>query len=170
MSPASLPSSIAWPDPAREAAFAAWLAAIGARHRLLVASLRPASSDASFRRYLRADLEGGGSVIVMDAPPPQEDVRPFVRIAALIGQAGLHAPRVLEADPGHGFLLLDDLGNEPYLAALQRAQAEGDRRRTDALMGDAIAALIAWQGRMPGNELPHYDDAVLRRELALFPE
>jgi len=170
VNPASLPASIAWPDPARKGDFAAWLAAVAPPRGLIVASLRPASSDASFRRYLRADLEGGGSVIVMDAPPPQEDVRPFVRVAGLIEQAGLHAPRILEADSIHGFLLLDDLGDALYLAALQTAQAAGDTGRADALMRDAIAALIAWQGKLPGEALPPYDDALLRRELALFPE
>jgi N-acetylmuramate 1-kinase len=166
----SLPASIAWTDPARKNAFVGWLAAVAPARGLIVASLRPASSDASFRRYLRADLESGGSVVVMDAPPPQEDVRPFIHVAGLIAEAGLHAPRVLEADPGHGFLLLDDLGNELYLAALQGAQAAGDVGRADALMRDAIAALVVWQGKLPGAALPPYDDALLRRELALFPE
>jgi hypothetical protein len=165
-----LPSTIPWADPARRDAFSAWLAKVSAPRGLIVASLRPASSDASFRRYLRADLQGGGSVIVMDAPPPQEDVRPFMHVAALIEGAGLHAPRVLEADPDHGFLLLDDLGNELYLAALQNAQAASDAGRADALMRDAIAALVVWQGRVPGAALPPYDDALLRRELALFPD
>src|SRR5215207_803987 len=132
VSSAASPSAIAWPDAARAAAFASWLAEIGTRHAIDVASLRPASSDASFRRYLRADLRGG--VIVMDAPPPEEDVRPFVHVAALIEWAGLHAPRVLEADAGHGFLLLDDLGQTLYLDVLRQAQAGGDARRADLLM------------------------------------
>jgi aminoglycoside/choline kinase family phosphotransferase len=165
-----LPASIPWADPARKIAFAVWLDAVAGPRRVIVSSLRPASSDASFRRYLRADVEGGGSVIVMDAPPPQEDVRPFIHVAGLIERAGLHAPRVLEADPTHGFLLLDDLGNQLYLAALQDAQAAGDAGRADALMRDAIAALIVWQGKIPGTALPPYDDALLRRELALFPD
>ena len=170
MSPAPLHAPLAWSDPAREAAFAAWLAPIAKRRGLVSASLRAASSDASFRRYLRADLEGGGSVIVMDAPPPQEDVRPFVRIAGLIAQAGLHAPAVLEADAANGFLLLDDLGDQLYLAALQNAQARGDDKVADLLMRDAIAALVKWQRDLPADALPPYDDALLRRELALFPE
>jgi aminoglycoside/choline kinase family phosphotransferase len=135
-----------------------------------MSSLRLASSDASFRRYLRLDLASGGSVIVMDAPPPQEDVRPFVAIAALIGRAGLHAPRVLESDLTQGFLLLDDLGSELYLGALQAAQKSGDIGRADALMRDAIAALVVWQRDVVGDTLPAYDDALLRRELALFPD
>ena len=96
--PSSPAPRIAWPDPARADAFHEWLARVGAEHAVRAASLRPASSDASFRRYFRADLEGGGSVIVMDAPPAQENVRPFIHVAGLISAAGLHAPRVLEAD------------------------------------------------------------------------
>ena len=170
MNPPPLPSSIAWADPARRDAFSAWLGTVAGPRGLIVASLRPASSDASFRRYLRADLQGGGSVVVMDAPPPQEDVRPFIHVAGLIAEAGLHAPRVLDADPDHGFLLLDDLGNELYLDALKDAQARDDNARADALMRDAIVALVRWQGHVPGAALPPYDDALLRRELALFPE
>ena len=163
-------SAIAWADPVRALSFAAWLAAIAPRHGIAIATLRPASSDASFRRYLRADRIGGGSVIVMDAPPPQEDVRPFVHVAGLIAAAGLHAPRVLEADEANGFLLLDDLGNDLYLAALLDAQAKGDAKRADALMRDAMAALVTWQLKVPGQSLPAYDEAMLRRELALFPD
>ncbi len=168
-SPASA-STVAWPTPARAAAFASWLDAVGSRHGLVGASLRPASSDASFRRYFRVDRKDGTSLVVMDAPPPQEDVRPFVHVAGLIAAAGLHAPRVLEADVADGFLLLDDLGSELYLDALLDAQARGDTARADALMHDAIGALVRWQGHVPGAALPPYDDALLRRELALFPE
>ena len=161
---------MAWADPARAIAFAAWLDTFAAGRGLRVGSLRPASSDASFRRYLRADLADGGSVIAMDAPPPQEDVRPFIHVAGLIERAGLHAPRILEADPEHGFLLLDDLGSDLYLAALTTAQQENDLKRADALMRDAIAALVTWQCKVVADTLPPYDEALLRRELALFPE
>ncbi|MDQ6684715.1 MAG: phosphotransferase [Pseudomonadota bacterium] len=166
--PAS-PAPISFADPHRQLRFAAWLEAVAERHGLLPATLRPASSDASFRRYFR--IEGsGGSCIVMDAPPPQEDVRPFIRVAALIEDAGLHAPRVREADVEAGFLLLDDLGDALYLRELQLAVAAGDTARADTLMRDAIAALIVWQQRVATETLPPYDDALLRRELALFPE
>ena len=170
MTPALPHPSIAWADPARRVAFDAWLQGFAAARGIEPATLRAASSDASFRRYLRADLRSGGSVIVMDAPPPHEDVRPFVHVAGLITDAGLHAPRVLEADAVHGFLLLDDLGNELYLRALQDAQAAGDAKRADDLMREAIAALVVWQRELPAQSLPPYDDALLRRELALFPE
>jgi aminoglycoside/choline kinase family phosphotransferase len=166
----SPPSTIAWTLPARARAFTGWLAAVAGRHALVVASLRLASSDASFRRYFRVDRGDGASLVVMDAPPPQEDVRPFVHVAGLIAAAGLHAPRVLEADIANGFLLLDDLGSELYLDALLDAQARGESARADSLMRDAIAALVRWQTNVPGTALPPYDDALLRRELALFPE
>ena len=163
-------AAIAWPDAARAEHFSCWLGTIAAQHGLRPQTLRPASSDASFRRYFRLDAEGGGSFVVMDAPPPHEDVRPFVHMAGRIEQAGLHAPRVLEADEAHGFLLLDDLGSELYLHALQASVEAHQPARADALMRDAIGALITWQQRVPGSELPPYDDAMLRRELALFPE
>ena len=169
-SPTVIHAAIAWPDVARAEHFSSWLGTIAAQHGLRLQTLRPASSDASFRRYFRLDAEGGGSFVVMDAPPPHEDVRPFVHMANLIEQAGLHAPRVLEADKAHGFLLLDDLGSELYLHALQAGVEAHQPARADALMRDAIVALITWQQRVPGSELPSYDDAMLRRELALFPE
>lgn len=161
---------IAWSDPARAAAFAAWLAAIAPRHGLQGASLRSASSDASFRRYFRIDADGGRHFIVMDAPPPQEDVRPFVAVAALLQGAGLNAPRVLEQDAARGFLLLSDLGSRPYLQELQDAVARGETKAADRLMRDAIAALVQWQSRADASALPPYDEALLSRELALFPD
>jgi aminoglycoside/choline kinase family phosphotransferase len=159
------PATVHWSDPQREAAFRRWFDAIAARHDLRVATLEPASSDASFRRYLR--VQGGqGSRIVMDAPPLQEDVRPFIHVAGLLRAAGLHAPQVLEADVAQGFLLLDDLGRELYLDALRRATP----READRLMRDAIGALVQWQGRADASSLPPYDEALLQRELDLFPE
>src|SRR4051812_37306072 len=99
--------TVSWPSAERQQAFEAWISAIAARHGIVRDTLAPASADASFRRYLRVAARGG-SRIVMDAPPPQEDVRPFVRIAGLITGAGLHAPEVLECDAEQGFLLLTD--------------------------------------------------------------
>ena len=157
---------IEWPDAAREAAFHTWLAALAPAHGLRPDTLAPASADASFRRYFRVLTADGGSRIVMDAPPPQEDVRPFVDIAARIARAGLHGPEVLAADEAQGFLLLSDLGRTPYLAALR--EAEGPQ--VEALMRDAFKALVQWQGQVDPTGLPAYDEALLRRELALFPE
>ncbi len=159
------PTAVAWPDAQRREVFERWLAAIGPRHGLKPQTLAPASADASFRRYLRIGARGG-SLIIMDAPPPQEDVRPFVQVARAIREAGLNGPPVLECDAEQGFLLLGDLGNELYLKALQQA----DAARADALMRDAIGALVQWQLKVPAAPLPPYDEALLARELALFPE
>ena len=130
-------------------------------------ALAPASADASFRRYFRitpdAPWQGHATLIVMDAPPPLEDCRPFVHVASLLAGAGLHAPQVLAGDPARGFLLLTDLGSRTYLAAL-------DAKSAPALYGDATAALIRWQKATHDGALPPYDEALLARELALFPE
>jgi len=163
-------SSIAWADEARRELFAQWLAGVTARHQLDAASLCAASADASFRRYFRIAGAAGQSFIVMDAPPPQEDVRPFVTLAAMFEGAGLNAPRVLEQDLQHGFLLLNDLGSRLYLQALQEAKAQGDERSIASLMHDATVALVQWQSRADASRLPPYDDALLRRELSLFPD
>jgi aminoglycoside/choline kinase family phosphotransferase len=159
------PAPIDWPDAGRQADFQAWLHAVAPRHGIDASTLAPASADASFRRYFRLQA-AGGPLIVMDAPPPLEDVRPFVRIAGLIEQAGLHGPHVLEADPVRGFLLLTDLGRHLYIDALHDASGT----QADALMRDATKALVAWQQRVPAGDLPPYDEALLARELALFPE
>jgi aminoglycoside/choline kinase family phosphotransferase len=145
-----------------------WLQAQPAALGIVPESLRAASADASFRRYFRVDAAGaaGGTAIVMDAPPEQEDCRPFLRVAGLLRGAGLNAPQVLAQDLGQGFLLLTDLGAQTYLAALQTA----DEARADALLADATEALVRWQLASRAGELPPYDEALLRRELNLFPD
>jgi aminoglycoside/choline kinase family phosphotransferase len=122
-----------------------------------------ASSDASFRRYFRVFLDDGRTLIAMDAPPEREDSRPFVHVAKLLRGAGLNAPEILGADFERGFLLVTDLGTTPYLAALTEANA-------DRLFGDATTALVRWQAASREGELPAYDEALLRREIMLFPE
>jgi hypothetical protein len=125
-------------------------------------TLSPASADASFRRYFRVAFPDS-TLIAMDAPPPQEDCRPFVRVAALMADVKVHVPAVLAQDLARGFLLLSDLGTTTYLAALNPGNA-------DQLFGDAIDTLIRWQLASREGVLPAYDEALLRRELALFPE
>ena len=158
--------SVHWSNPERQRAFEAWLAPLAAARGLRLETLRPASADASFRRYLRLDAAQGPSLIVMDAPPPQEDVRPFVHVAALIEAAGLHGPAVLASDVERGFLLLSDLGTTLYLDALREANAA----QADRLMRDAIAALVQWQLQVPAAALPPFSEALLQRDLDLFPE
>ena len=129
-------------------------------------TLAPASSDASFRRYFRATFaDDAASLIVMDAPPAQEDCRPFVQVAALLRAAGVNAPEVLAQDLAQGFLLLTDLGPTTYLAALN-----ADASRANALYQDASAALIRFQLASQPDVLPAYDRALLLREMALLPE
>ncbi len=158
----SLP--VNWADPARQSAFERWFEAIAPRHDLDARTLQPASADASFRRYLRVQ-SGTGSLIVMDAPPPQEDVRPFVHVARLLQAADLNAARVLEADVQQGFLLLTDLGRTLYLDALRDASEPA----ADQMMRDAAQTLVHFQQRVPADTLPPFDEALLRRELDLFP-
>lgn len=126
------------------------------------ASLSPASSDASFRRYFRWQA-GERTFIVMDAPPPQEDCRPFVRMADLLAEAGVHVPQVLLADLPRGFLLLTDLGRQTYLDVISADNA-------DALFEDALQALVAFQRLPRPAEFAEYDRALLARELQLFPD
>ena len=125
-------------------------------------NLSPASADASFRRYFRVIFEDS-TLIAMDAPPPQEDCRPFVRVATLMADAKVHVPAILAQDLARGFLLLSDLGTTTYLAALNPENA-------DQLFGDAIDTLIRWQLASREGVLPDYDEALLRRELDLFPQ
>jgi aminoglycoside/choline kinase family phosphotransferase len=99
----------------------------------------------------------------MDAPPDKEDCRPFVHVARLLKEAGVNAPEVHAQDLPAGFLLLSDLGTRTYLAQLNESTADG-------LFADATDALIAWQRATRPGELPPYDEALLRRELNLFPE
>ncbi|HEX7686658.1 MAG TPA: phosphotransferase [Burkholderiaceae bacterium] len=162
---------VTWADAEREQAFGRWLHAIAAKHRLDPSSLRLASADASARRYLRIDAVASDdaavhSYIVMDSPAAEDSIAAFVHVGGLIRAADLNGPRVLEEDQRQGFLLLDDLGDTPYLAALQDADAGA----ADALMRDAIAALVQWQLRVDPATLPPYDEALLRRELQLFPD
>jgi len=126
------------------------------------ASLTPASSDASFRRYFRWQ-DGERSLIAMDAPPPQENCRPFVKVAELLAAAGVNVPEILAADLEQGFLLLTDLGRQTYLEVIDESNA-------DALFEDALKALLAFQQLPLDGGLPSYDDALLRRELQLFPD
>jgi hypothetical protein len=144
----------------RRAALERWLSARLSGERF---SLAPASADASFRRYFRATLADGRSYVAMDAPPEQEDCRPFVHIAALLEQAGVHAPRIHAQDLEQGFLLLSDLGTVTYLEKLNPENA-------NALFADAIDALLRWQLATRPGELPPYDEALLRREMQLFPD
>ncbi len=125
--------------------------------------LEPASSDASFRRYFRVVMADGTTQIAMDAPPDKEDCRPFVTVAARMAAAGLHVPEIHAQNIEEGFLLLEDLGSEAYLAAL-------DEDSVDALYGDALDQLLCLQRDASIEGLPSYNRALLLREMRLFPD
>lgn len=143
----------------RLATLTAWAKQVLATEALEIA---PASADASFRRYfrIRRDHE---TFIAMDAPPDKEDVRPFLHVANLMAAAGVHAPRAVAEDVANGYLLLTDLGTQTYLDVLDEANA-------DELFSTAMDALIKWQLISKPGVLPAYDEALLRRELNLFPD
>jgi aminoglycoside/choline kinase family phosphotransferase len=143
-----------------------WLSSLGNEWGIKPETLLPASSDASFRRYFRVLSQDGApqtSYIIMDAPPKQEDTRPFTRISDLLIKAGLNVPEVLRANPESGFLLLSDLGNTTYLSVLNQNTAQ-------KLYDDAANALITMQLASQPGTLPDYDYALLKRETDLFSE
>ncbi len=130
-------------------------------------TLTTASADASFRRYFRVHLAGPylgkDTLIAMDAPPSQEDCAPFVNVAGLLLESGLNVPKVLAQDLTQGFLLLSDLGDDTYLTKLNAQTAP-------KLYQDATNALIKMQLASQPQILPDYDEALLTREMQLFPD
>ncbi len=164
-------SEISWSDSARSDAFHQWLQAQAAERGLIPRSVRPASADASFRRYFRVDAADGQTYIVMDAPPSQEDCKPFVRVAGMLANGGVNVPQVLSWDEAQGFMLLSDLGGRTYLSQLQSLDLSSgaDLRQADQLYREALDALIPLQ-KVDASALPAYDRALIQRELDLFPE
>jgi N-acetylmuramate 1-kinase len=159
-------STVAWPDADRQTAFEAWLAPLVGPHQLLPATLRPASADASFRRYLRIDSAMGSSRIVMDAPPDKENCKPFVQVQGLMAAVGLNVPQILAWDEPGGFMLLSDLGHQTLIERLNPEKPQD----AYAWYQQATDVLLDWQKASQPGVLPAYDEALLRRELALFPD
>ena len=125
-------------------------------------NLTTASADASFRRYFRVHLSDK-TLIAMDAPPPQEDCRPFVKVAQMLLGSGLNVPEIIAQDVEQGFLLLSDLGDDTYLSKLTLENAK-------TLYGDACQSLIKMQLASQPDALPSYDEALLMREMQLLPD
>ena len=166
-SPATtLGTPVSWADPARAAMFAHWLGGICLAQQLVPATLRFAAADADFRRYLRIDTSAGSSRIIMDAPPDKLDTLSFVKIADLFRSAGLHTPRVLAWDQALGFMLLTDLGRHTMMDQLNPGDAQANLPR----YLQAVDELIKLQTASRPDVLPPYNDALLRRELQLFPD
>ncbi len=130
-------------------------------------TLTVASADASFRRYFRVHLADtypqSSTLIAMDAPPPQEDCTPFVKVAQLLLDAGLNVPKIIAQDISQGFLLISDLGDETYLSVLNNENAK-------KFYSDATDALIKMQLVSKEGVLPNYDAALLLREMQLFSD
>ena len=159
-------SNVPWAEPQRQSACEDWLGALASTHGIVPSSLRIASADASFRRYLRVNTLSGDTLIVMDAPPDKENCEPFVKVAQLMKLAGLKAPEVLAWDAPHGFMLLTDLGDRTMMSAIDANKPQANH----ALYMQAVDALIAWQLSSKPGVLPPYDEALLQRELSLFPD
>ena len=142
-----------------------WLKGLQPSWQLDLDTLAPASADASFRRYFRIESKNPdfGTLIIMDAPPQHEPLDAFIKVDFLLLNAGLNVPKILEQNIEEGFLLLNDLGNKTYLSELNNQTA-------DHLYQDATHALIKMQLASKPDVLPNYDEALLKRELDLFPE
>lgn len=151
-------------DP-RLALLQTWLASLPTETGIDATSLRPASSDASFRRYFRVDLREG-SAIIMDAPPEHEDCRPFLHVGERLRQAGLRVPRILAQNLDQGFLLMSDLGTHTFYQALREGL---DQAGLQQLYRPALRALVRLQ-QAPCDDLPAYDAARLADELSVFRE
>ncbi len=166
--PSGSPNLPLWTDPDRQASFDIWIASVQDAHHLDRKSVRLASADASFRRYLRVDTAPPGpahSLIIMDAPPDLENCEPFVQVADLMAQAGLRVPDVLAWDKPHGFMLLTDLGTHTLKQVIRP-----DEPPPLHLYLDAVEALIQWQLASREGVLPAYDAPLLLREMELFPQ
>jgi len=125
-------------------------------------SIRPASSDASFRRYFRIDSDKS-PYIVMDAPPDKEKIEPFIHVDELFRESGVAVPEILAKNIEDGFLLLSDLGSRTYLTELTEKNAS-------QLYREAMQALVRIQMVSRPGALPEYNREALLRELKLFPE
>ncbi len=135
-----------------------------AQHGWGDAERRPLAGDASFRRYERL-WRGRETAVLMDAPPPQEDVRPFSRMAQWLAAGGFSPPRILAEDAAQGFLLLEDLGDDLYARLLERQAAD-----ETALYAAAIDCLRDLHALPAPAGLAAYDAQRLIDEAGLFPD
>jgi len=134
-----------------------------------VASARPASADASFRRYFRVDVlpahqqRHGATLIAMDAPPERENVPAFLKVDQLLLEAGVTVPAIVAQDVAQGLVLMSDLGVSTYLQVLNPDNAA-------TMYAEALGALVKIQKASQPGVLPEFDRAFMLREMNLFPE
>jgi hypothetical protein len=128
--------------------------------------LKPASADASFRRYFRVWNAAGETFVAMDAPPEHEDLGLYLRVSGLLEGCGVHVPHVHAHDLARGYALLEDLGTRHMLTALNEG---GD---ASLLYRESLDELLRLQlaGETASRQLPPYDHAVLMREMQLLPD
>lgn len=127
------------------------------------AAILPLAGDASFRRYFRV-VGDGRQAVLMDAPPPHEDPRPFIAIAEHLRGDGFAAPTILARDLDHGLVLIEDFGD---LRIKEYLEARPDEEL--AVYGRAVD-LLADLHRLPAAQVPPYDRAVYQRETGLLIE
>jgi len=127
------------------------------------ADILPVAGDASFRRYFRV-VDGSRTAILMDAPPPHEDPRPFIEIARWLNERGFAAPAIRGVDLDRGLVLLEDFGDIRMRETVDEAAG-----REAGLYEAAIDILIRLHQHEAG-PLPPYDRAVLHREANLLTE
>ena len=125
------------------------------------AAIHPLAGDASFRRYFRL-TRGSDSAMLMHAPPPHEDPRPFLHVARWLTEEGLRAPKILARDAASGWVLIEDFGDDRMREAL-----EADPSREQAIYAEAIDTLVTLH-RKPAGPFDAYDMEVYRREVDLF--
>ena len=142
-----------------------WLKSLSNELGIIIDSITPASNDASFRRYFRvfSSNKDYSSFIVMDAPPDKEDSNPFIHVANLLLQAEITVPKIYEKNINEGFLLLSDLGNDTLLMKINSENAA-------KIYKNVSATLIKIQKNTKTDQLPIYNEELLRRELMLFPD
>ena len=149
------------PDDFRTKMMLAWLENDLA---LTVNRCEPASSDASFRRYFRISLPEQ-QLVVMDAPPDNENIKQFIKVAELLRLSEVNVPVIYHQNLADGFLVLEDFGSAPFLDKLTANNAK-------ELYGSALDSLLRLQTHtdIANCDLPQYDEALLQRELGIFEE
>lgn len=131
---------------------------------LIINHCELASSDASFRRYFRIKTPDG-TFIIMDAPPEKEQLEPFIHVATLMANAQLHVPVIFQQNLVDGFLLLEDLGSQCVLDIINSQTVDNLYQRAfDSLFN------LQTQANLANSKLPHYDEALLQRELGIFED